>query len=598
MKNITLPVLAGLLTAGALTNADASSLPEGYWSLEQASEILEKTREVRLAPDLSALSEAERSAAMKLIEAGKILDGLYRDSMHAESLDALRALKQQSDVDDHTEALMSLYYLFKGPIASTLENERVAFLPVSPEEPGKNVYPLGITREPLDTMLQARPELESEILGVRTVVRESSTTNLQRDLGMLDRFPVLDSLHPGLRARLEAIRSGDDESSFYALPYSVRWAPEIMQAFSLIDAAGQDVKAEDPDLAAYLALRARDLLSDDYEGGDAAWVRGRFKNLNAQIGSYEPYGDSLYGVKSFFSLSLLVRDIERSRELSAALTSLQSFQDSLPFGAGRKVQQDIPVGVYNVVADFGQSRGANTATILPNEADHARKYGRTILLRYNIMTHPGLFEDRHQVFAAAVDPEQAGDLTIDGPFNRTLWHEVGHYLGVDQTADGRELNEALSPWGSHFEEMKADLVSLFTVAQLNNTGEMSDELFRSVQAAGVYRTLQRNQPRREQPYQTMQLMQMNYFLEHGLLSFDEANGWLHINYDQYDEVAENMLEEVLAIQSGGDSDIAEAFIDRYTTWTPQIHERIATRIRESTRYQYRMVRYSALVDKG
>jgi hypothetical protein len=403
---------------------------------------------------------------------------------------------------------------------------------------------------------------------------------------------VLDSLHPGLRTQLEAIRSGEDDSSWYALPYSVRWAPEIMQVFTLIDGAAQDMKAEDPDLAAYLALRARDLLSDDYEGGDAAWVRGRFNNLNAQIGSYETYADALYGVKSFFSLSLLVRDVDRSRELSAGLTNLQSFQDALSFGAGRKVQQDIPVGVYNVVADFGQARGANTASILPNEADHARKYGRTILLRYNLMTHPGLFEDRHQVFAAAVDPEQADDLTLDGPFNRTLWHEVGHYLGVDRTADGRDLDQALSPWGSHYEEMKADLVSLFTVVQLNKTGQMSDDLLRSVQAAGVYRTLQRNQPRRDQPYQTMQLMQMNYFLEHGLLSFDEAGGWLHINYDRYNEVAASMLDQVLAIQSGGDSGKAEAFIDRYTTWSPQLHELIATRIRESTRYQYRMVRYS------
>ena len=39
---------------------------------------------------------------------------------------------------------------------------------------------------------------------------------------------------------------------------------------------------------------------DDYESGDAAWVTGHFKNLNAQIGSYETYDDELYGVKTFF----------------------------------------------------------------------------------------------------------------------------------------------------------------------------------------------------------------------------------------------------------------------------------------------------------
>ena len=158
-------------------------------------------------------------------------------------------------------------------------------------------------------------------------------------------------------------------------------------------------------------------------------MRGRFRHLNAQIGSYEVYGDALYGVKSFFSLSLLARDEDKSQELTAALKGLQEIQDSLPLGSGRKIQQDIPVGIYNIIADFGQSRGANTASILPNDANHTRKYGRTILLRNNIMTHPDLFNDRKELFSAAVITEQADDLSLDGPFYRTLWHEVGHNLG-------------------------------------------------------------------------------------------------------------------------------------------------------------------------
>ena len=406
--------------------------------------------------------------------------------------------------------------------------------------------------------------------------------------------PLLDGLHPRLRSRLEAIRSGADDAAWYALPYSVRWAPEIMQVYALIGDAALDMKPEDPDFAAYLSLRARDLVSDDYEGGDAAWVRGRFQRLNAQIGSYEVYGDALYGVKSFFSLSLLARDEEKSRELSAALQGLQSIQDSLPLGTGRKIQQDIPVGVYNVIADFGQSRGSNTASILPNDADHSRKYGRTILLRYNIMTHPGIFEDRQQAFETAVISSQANDLTLDGPFYRTLWHEVGHYLGVEKAADGRDLDRALSPWGSHYEEMKADLVSLFTSAQLNASGAMDDELYRSVQASGILRTLRQNQPRRDQPYATMQLMQMNYFLEHGMLSFDPSTARLTIHFDRYQPVATQMLEDVLKIQSEGSSERAGEFIERYTTWTPELHERLAQRLRDSIRYRYRMVEYEAL----
>ena len=586
--------MVAFATGFCLDNTVAEDLPEGYWSLQQATEILDKTRRVVLDPDLAALTEAEKAAAEKLMRAGAIINSLYEDSMHPEALDSLQALQALEPGEAHSQALLDLYYLFKGPIASTLDNERVPFVPVAGEEPGKNVYPSGMVRELLDPVLQAQPELAQDLLAVRTVVRASKPENLKKDLDMLGQFPLLDDLHPGLKTRLLAIQSGKDDSPWYALPYSVRWAPEIMQIFALINAAAQDVEPEDPDLADYLSLRARDLVSDNYEGGDAAWVRGRFKHLNAQIGSYEVYGDALYGVKSFFSLSLLARDEDKSQELSAALKGLQDIQDSLPVGSGRKIQRDIPVGVYNIIADFGQSRGANTATILPNDPDHTRKYGRTILLRNNIMTHPDLFNDSKEIFNAAVVSGQADDLTLEGQFYRTLWHEVGHYLGVDSTEDGRELNEALSPWGSHYEEMKADLVSLFTSAHLNESGLMDDDRYRSVQAAGVLRVLQRNQPRLDQPYQTMQLMQMNYFLEHGLLSFDPSNARLSINYDRYEKVASQLLEEVLRIQSAGSSERAAEFIEKYTAWEIDLHERLAQRLRDSSRYRFRMVRYKAL----
>jgi len=594
MKNKVLMLTALLATGPWIETTAAQELPEGYWTLQQANEILGKTRTIVLDPDLSSLSEAERAAVDKLIQAGILANRIYEDSMHPQALSSLQALQALDKGGEQSRALLDLYYQFEGPILTTPDNQRVPFLPVTAEAPGKNVYPPGLSTEQLDAFMRASPESSAEFLAVRTVVRANNSANLERDLAMLDRFPVLDGLHPGLKAQLGALKSGADQAPWYALPYSVRWAPEIMSVSEWVNGAAQDVKAEDPDLAAYLSLRARDLISDNYEGGDAAWVRGQFNHLNAQIGSYETYADALYGVKSFFSFSVLVRDVAKSNELAAALGGLQAIQDSLPLSNGRKVQQDIPVGVYNVIADFGQSRGGNTASILPNNADHARKYGRTILLRYNIMANPDLFDDARKKFQAAVVPAQAGDLTLDGPFYRTLWHEVGHYLGVAKTADGRDLDDALAPWGNLYEEMKADLVSSFTAAHLNASGLMTDEILRSVQAGGVLRVLQKNEPRSDQPYQTMQLMQMNYFLENGLLSFDDASARLVIHYDRYPQVITQMLGDVLAIQSAGDQQQAAAFIEQYTTWTPELHERLAARLRESSPYQFLVVRYQAL----
>lgn len=577
-------------------NGLAQDLPEGYWGLEQANELVQKTRTIILDPDISSLSEAEKSAVEKLLQTGIILDRLYDDSLHPQALEALENLKQLDNGGEQSRALLDIYYRSHGPITTNLQNERVAFLPVVAEQPGKNVYPQGLTSDLLDTFLETHPQQADELMDLRAVVRSSTPENINRDLQTLDRYPVLDGLHPGLRNRLQGLLSGQDDSPWYALPYSVHWAPDIMQAYQLIHSASEDVSNEDPDLAAYLDLRARDLISDNYEGGDAAWVRGRFRHLNAQIGSYEVYPDALYGVKSFFSLSLLVRDTQKSDELSAALGGLQEIQDSLPVGADRKVQQDISVGVYNIIADFGQSRGGNTASILPNDANHTRKYGRTILLRYNIMTNPDLFESAKETFQTAVKTDHANDLTLDGSFYRTLWHEVGHYLGVDQTFNGRDLNEALSPWGSHYEEMKADLVSAFTASHLHTIGSMNDTIYRSVQAASVLRVLQKNQPRTEQPYQTMQLMQMNYFMANGLLSFDPSDARLQIHYERYQQVISQMLNDVLSIQLEGNSQKAGEFIEQYSTWTPELHGRLAQRLRDSSRYRFLMVRYGSLLD--
>jgi hypothetical protein len=94
----------------------------------------------------------------------------------------------------------------------------------------------------------------------------------------------------------------------------------------------------------------------------------------------------------------------------------------------------------------------------------------------------------------------------------------------------------------------------------------------------------------------MQLMQMNYFLEHGLLSFDPSSARLEIHYDRYQEVISQMLKEVLSIQQNGDSQQAGDFIEKYIGWTPELHASLAERLRESSRYRFVTVRYKALLD--
>ena len=553
----------------------------------QSQAILDRTQRLHLAPDVSALTPGEREAVNELLAAGERLHRLYMLQRHHQALEA------DAYLADHTErtAERDLFRLSSGPIVTTLDNERVPLLTaIAPELPARNVYPIDATKEAIDAFLAAHPERSAELMDDRSVVWSDTPENRRIVVERLDRYPALDTLHPGLRARMEAVPVAD---GYIGVPYSVAYASDIMFVSERLNAAAGYVESGDAAFARYLRLRSRDLLADDYEGGDAAWVTGDFtSNLNAQIGSYETYDDAIYGVKTFFSLSLLVRDRARSEELQEALQDIQRVENALPYANHREVRSDIPVGVYNIIADFGQARGANTATILPNEAYLTRQYGRTILMRGNILLNEELFAENQRAFAAAVVQNQANDLTSEGGFYRTLWHEIGHYLGVDQTADGRDLDAALGDTADLLEEMKADLVSLTSARILNERGRLTDAQLQGIYASGIRRVLQKNRPRRDQAYQTMQLIQWNWFMEHGALRFE--NGRLRIDYRRYPAAVTSLLREVLAIQRAGDNAAANAFVTRWTAWRPELHEVIAQRMRESERNRFTIVTYEAL----
>ncbi len=604
------------------------TLPSGYWPIEKSQPIIDKTQTIRLAPELAHLSEGERIAITKLLEVGKIFQGLYEKQRHPQALKAygeLEQLDRRMGSPAPTQNLLTLYRLNQGPIATTLENKREAFLPVDGVQPGKNVYPWAVTKDEIESFLSSRPQKREELLDLRTVVRRATADNINRDFAKLKQYPVLDTLHPGLKPGLEnmlgeSVKAQKSQKSkvqsptssaspdnrtldigrrtldygFYAVPYALAYADELLKAYSLLQEAAGAIEKDDHEFARYLRNRARDLLSNDYESGDAAWVTGRFKNLNAQIGSYEVYDDELYGVKTFFGFSLLSTRNQETTALRQAMRGLQGLEESLPYEHHKAVREDIPVGVYDVIADFGQTRGGNTATILPNESYLARRYGRTILLRANIMREPNIFAGTSATWEAAVAPAHKDELKADGNFYRTLWHEVGHYLGIDRTKDGRDLDEALQEDSGTLEEMKADLVSLFVAPALRKRDYYTDSQLRAVYASGILRVLQNNKPRRDQPYNTMELMQWNFFLENGLLRFDPATRKLSIDYDKYHEVVGKLLAKVLEVQYAGDKLAADQFIEQYTKWDENLHGAVAKNIRDQQRYRFRLFKYAPL----
>jgi hypothetical protein len=593
--SLRIALLNALLLLTAFTVPTAAAVAQSpaprEWDSAQVQAILDKTQTIRLSPSLAHLTPGERIAVTKLLEVGRIFQDVYEQQRHRNALAVRAALSRRTDPKGR--ALYTLYRLNQGPIVTTLENKREPAVAVADAPAGKNVYPWDLTKAEFDSYLAANPAERARLADVRSVVRRAEMAVLKRDLAKLRQYPAIDSLHPGLRARLETLARRPSRATLYAVPYSLAYADEMVRSHGLLNEAADAVAGSDPQFARYLRNRARDLLSDDYESGDAAWLKGKFKNLNAQIGAYETYDDELLGTRAFYGLSLLATRTKESADLREAMKGIQELENSLPYERRRRVMEDIPVGVYDVIADFGQTRGGNTATNLPNEAYLVERYGSIILLRANIMRNPDLFRGSGDIFGAAIVPAQAGHLTADSNFYRTLWHEVGHYLGPDVTASGQTL-DVIGADSNLLEELKADLVSLFAAKELRRRGYYSEDQLRAVYASGILRTLQNNKPRREQPYNMMQLMQWNWFLDRKVLTFDPATAKLGIDYDRYHDAVRDLLKQVIAIQEAGDASAAAAFIDRWGKWDEALHGRVAANIRAQQRYRFRLFEYSAL----
>lgn len=551
---------------------------------------------LRLAPDLSRLTSGERASVGKLIAAGRILHHVFEDMNHRDARRAraeLAALDKRHRASPEVRNLLDLYRLSRGPIATNLLNQRFPFVRADSTRPGRNFYPWGVTKEEIERFLSAHPERRATILHPLTIVRRADSGSLRADLTTLARHPALHVLHPGLTADLRELSKRPSAQAFYAVPHPVAYPDSFLAVHGLLNDAASAIEGDDAEFADYLRARARDLLANDYEAGDAAWVTARFGRLNAQIGAYETYDDELMGVKASHGLSLMLADSARTAAVRGAIRGLQELENSLPYAPHKRVREDIPVGVYDVIADFGQTRGANTATILPNDSRHARRYGRTILLRRNIMSDPNIVKSSRRSFEAALDPRHHADFGADGGFYRTLWHEIGHYLGPDRDRHGRDLDQALLEEASTFEEMKADLVSLFVARELRKRGYYDDRALRALYASGVLRMLNKTQPRPDESYGVMQLMQLNWFLEQGALVYDKTTKKLTVRYERYPAAVTSLLQAVAAIQANGDRAAADRFITRWATWDAR-HESLGLAMRATETSRYRLVRYAAL----
>jgi len=482
---------------------------------------LAKYTSFQLTADLSVLSENERQMIPLLIEAAQAMD----DAFWLQAYGDKQALLASID-DPDLRRFLEINY---GPWDRLADGE--PFLDgVGPKARGANFYPPDMTREELETAAAADPELGEQLRSLYTVVRR------------------------------------DAEGNLTTVPYSEAYAEQYQRAAEKLRAAAE--LAEDPGLATYLELRAAALLADDYLESDMAWMDMKSNTLDIVIGPIETYEDQLFGAKAGNEAFVLIKDKEWSDRLSKYAAMLPALQDGLP--VPEEYKQEEPgtgsdLNAYDVVYYAGDcNAGSKTIAInLPNdERVQAAKGARRLQLK-NAM-RAKFDKILVPIVGVLIAEDQRRHVTFDAFFSNTMFHEVAHGLGLNNTITGKgTVREALQDHTGRIEEGKADVLGLYIVTTLHGQGELGDaELMDNYVTflAGIFRAVRFGSA---SAHGVANLIRFNFFKEMGAFSRDEATGTYRADFAKMQEAINALSQRLLRLQGDGDYEAVGAFIEQY-----------------------------------
>jgi len=459
---------------------------------------------VALTTDLSTFSDNQKKMLVKLIDASKIMDDLFwQQSFGENKSDFLAEIS-----DEKVKKYADVNY---GPW-DRLDGDKT-FLTGYEEKPlGAQFYPSDITKEELNKAKITDKQ------GLYSVVRR------------------------------------DEKGALYSIPYSKAYAKQLSKASELLKQAS--VLADDKEFANYLNLRAKALLTDDYQASDFAWMDMKNNPIDVVIGPIENYEDQLFGYRAAFEAYVLVKDLAWSEKLAKYAAYLPELQKDLP--VEQKYKQEVPgsdadLNAYDVIYYAGHSNaGSKTIAInLPNDEEVQLKKGTRRLQLKNAMQAKFdkiLVPIAHQLIV----PEQRENITFNAFFANTMFHEVAHGLGIKNTLTGKgTVRQSLQEHASALEEGKADILGLYMVTQLLNKGVITEgklEDYYTTFLAGIFRSVRFGA---SSAHGKANMIRFNFFKQEGAFSQNEQ-GLYQVNMDKMGAAMAKLSGLILTLQGNGD----------------------------------------------
>lgn len=366
------------------------------------------------------------------------------------------------------------------------------------------------------------------------------------------------------KAGLYTLISRNKKGELVSIPYHKAYEKELKEASKLVAKAA--TLAEDAGLKKYLELRAKALLTSDYFDSDMAWMDMKTNTIDFVVGPIENYEDALYGYKTAFESFILIKDKKWSKKLDRFAALLPKLQASLP--VDKKYKADVPgsnsdLGAYDAVYYAGDcNAGSKTIAInLPNDKKVGQLKGSRKLQLKNSMR--AKFEKiLLPISNMLIVENQRKHVKFDAFFENTMFHEVGHALGMSKTVDGKqEVRKAIKGYHSSLEEGKADILGLYIVTKLTEMGEYKDkELMDNFVTffAGIFRSVRFGAA---SAHGKANMVRFNYFEKEGAFTRDDKTGTYRVNFDKMKATMNKLAKEILVIQGDGNYKAAKEMIE-------------------------------------
>lgn len=461
-------------------------------------------KEVTLTADLSHLSTKQKQMLTLLIDASKIMDDLFWLQAFSQDKESFLA----SINDENVRRFAEINY---GPW-DRLDGDKVFLTHTKAKSHGAEFYPNDMTKSEFEQ------SDFSDKKGLYSVVRR------------------------------------DSEDKLTSVSYSEIYQDNITRAAAILDEASKF--AEDKEFANYLTMRAQALRTDDYQASDFAWMDMKNNPIDVVIGPIESYEDQLYGYRAAFESYVLIKDLAWSEKLAKYAQFLPELQKGLPVAKKYKAEvpgSDADLNAYDVIYYAGHSNaGSKTIAInLPNDEEVQLKKGTRRLQLKNAMR--AKFDAIMLPIAQTlIVPEQRDNVTFNGFFANTMFHEVAHGLGIKNTINGKgNVRQSLKEHASALEEGKADILGLYMIRQLLEKGAITEgklEDYYTTFMAGIFRSIRFGA---SSAHGKANMVRFNYFQEKGAFSRNEQ-GLYSIDVDKMTAAIDSLSELILTLQGNGD----------------------------------------------